>query len=29
VEKHKLVIPQHINHYGYLFGGNLLKWGDE
>lgn len=26
---HKLVLPEHLNHYGYLFGGNLLKWVDE
>ncbi len=25
----KLVMPEHLNHYGYLFGGNLLKWVDE
>ena len=24
-----LVCPTHINHYGRLFGGNLLKWIDE
>ncbi|MCX7848096.1 MAG: acyl-CoA thioesterase [bacterium] len=24
-----LVRPEHLNHYGYLFGGNLLKWVDE
>ncbi|MBT3059448.1 MAG: acyl-CoA thioesterase [gamma proteobacterium symbiont of Ctena orbiculata] len=29
MENHKLVIPQHLNQYGYLFGGNLLKWVDE
>lgn len=29
MENHKLVLPQHLNHYGYLFGGNLLKWVDE
>jgi acyl-CoA hydrolase len=26
---HKLVLPEHLNQYGYLFGGNLLKWVDE
>ena len=26
---HKLVLPEHLNQYGYLFGGNLLKWIDE
>lgn len=25
----KLVLPEHLNHYGFLFGGNLLKWVDE
>ncbi|MEW8507566.1 MAG: acyl-CoA thioesterase [Candidatus Thiodiazotropha sp.] len=29
MENHKLVIPQHLNQYGYLFGGNLLQWVDE
>jgi acyl-CoA hydrolase len=22
------VLPEHLNHYGYLFGGHLLKWVD-
>ena len=26
---HKLVLPQYLNHYGFLFGGHLLKWVDE
>ncbi|MDR2849684.1 MAG: acyl-CoA thioesterase [Verrucomicrobiota bacterium] len=26
---YKLVMPEHMNHYGVLFGGNLLKWVDE
>lgn len=26
---YKLVLPEHLNHYGTLFGGNLLKWIDE
>ncbi len=26
---HKLVLPGHLNHYGFLFGGNLLQWADE
>ena len=26
---YKLVMPEHMNHYGLLFGGNLLKWVDE
>ncbi len=29
MENHKLVMPQHLNQYGYLFGGNLLRWVDE
>lgn len=24
-----LVRPEHLNHHGYLFGGNMLKWVDE
>ena len=24
-----LIRPEHLNHYGYLFGGSLLKWVDE
>ena len=29
MENHKLVRPENLNHYGYLFGGDLLKWVDE
>ncbi len=29
METHKLVMPEHLNHYGYLFGGYMLKWVDE
>ena len=29
MEQHKLVLPEHLNHYGFLFGGYLLKWVDE
>jgi acyl-CoA hydrolase len=29
MESYKLVLPEHLNHYGYLYGGNLLKWVDE
>jgi acyl-CoA hydrolase len=29
MENYKLVLPQHLNHYGYLFGGYLLQWVDE
>ncbi len=26
---YKLVMPEHLNHFGFLFGGNLLRWVDE
>lgn len=29
METFKLVLPEHLNHYGFLFGGNMLKWVDE
>lgn len=29
MENHKLVLPTNLNQYGYLFGGDLLKWVDE
>ena len=29
MENHKLVLPEHLNHFGFLFGGNLLAWVDE
>lgn len=29
MENYQLVLPEHLNHYGYLFGGNMLKWVDE
>lgn len=29
MDHYKLVLPEHLNHYGYLFGGNLLQWIDE
>ena len=29
METYKLVLPEHLNHYGYLYGGTLLKWVDE
>jgi acyl-CoA hydrolase len=29
MENHKLVLPEYLNHYGFLFGGHLLKWVDE
>ena len=28
-EQQYLICPAHINNYGRLFGGNLLKWLDE
>ena len=28
-EHQYLICPAHINHYGRLFGGQLLKWIDE
>ena len=24
-----IVRPEHLNHHGYLFGGQMLKWVDE
>lgn len=29
MENHKLVLPSNLNQYGYLYGGDLLKWVDE
>jgi acyl-CoA hydrolase len=29
MESHKLIMPEHLNQYGFLFGGHLLKWVDE
>ena len=29
MDNFQLVLPEHLNHYGYLFGGILLKWVDE
>ena len=29
METFTLVRPEHLNHYGFLFGGQLLKWVDE
>lgn len=29
MENHKLVMPENLSHYGFLFGGDLLKWVDE
>lgn len=29
MEHYKLVMPEHLNHHGFLYGGQLLKWIDE
>tara|TARA_R110002096_G_scaffold45372_13_gene121919 strand:- start:7155 stop:7496 length:342 start_codon:yes stop_codon:yes gene_type:complete len=29
MQNHRLVLPEHMNHFGFLFGGYLLKWVDE
>ncbi len=29
MDHYKFVISEHLNHYGTLYGGNLLKWIDE
>ena len=29
METYKLVMPENLNQYGYLFGGDMLKWVDE
>jgi acyl-CoA hydrolase len=29
VENYTLVRQEHLNHYGFLFGGMTLKWVDE
>ena len=29
METYVIVRPEHLNHHGYLFGGQLLKWVDE
>ena len=29
MDNYKLVLPEHLNQYGYLFGGHLLQWVDE
>ena len=29
MEHHKLILPEHLNNKGTLFGGYLLKWVDE
>lgn len=29
MENYRLVLPEHMNQFGFLFGGYLLKWVDE
>lgn len=29
MQNYKLVLPEHLNHFGFLFGGYMLKWTDE
>ena len=29
MENYNLVRPEHLNHHGFLFGGQLLAWVDE
>jgi acyl-CoA hydrolase len=29
MDSYTLVRPEHLNHHGFLFGGQLLKWVDE
>ncbi|MAS92417.1 MAG: acyl-CoA thioesterase [Verrucomicrobiales bacterium] len=29
MQNHRLVLPEHLNQFGFLFGGYLLKWVDE
>lgn len=29
MQNYKLVLPENLNHYGYLFGGYMLQWVDE
>jgi len=29
METHRLVLPEDLNQFGYLFGGRLLSWVDE
>lgn len=29
MESYTVVRPEHLNHYGHLFGGFLLQWVDE
>lgn len=29
MQNHRLVLPEHLNQFGFLFGGYLLMWVDE
>lgn len=29
MDTHRLVLPEDLNHFGFLFGGRLLAWVDE
>ena len=29
MDAHRLILPGHLNQYGFLFGGQLLAWIDE
>ena len=29
MQTYKLILPEHLNHYGSLFGGYMLQWVDE
>ena len=29
METHRLVLPEDLNQFGFLFGGRLLSWVDE
>jgi len=29
MKTHKLVLPEHLNNYGHLFGGYMMQWIDE
>lgn len=29
METHRLVLPEDLNQFGFLFGGRLLRWIDE
>ncbi len=29
MENYKLVMPEDLNHHGFLFGGRMLQWVDE